>query len=59
MVTATEAAKATIQILAEDKARLDALKVHPAQPIREVLRQLLDEREAAGAAHEAPGARQA
>lgn len=52
MVTATDEAKATVQILAADKLRLDALKVHPAQPIREVIRQLLDEREAAGkAAH--------
>ena len=34
--------KTTIQIFAKDKARLDALKVHPSQPIREVVRLLLE-----------------
>ncbi len=35
----------TIQITKEDDARLEKLKLHPAQPIKEIVHQLLDEKE--------------
>ncbi len=35
----------TIQITKEDDERLERLKVHPSQPIREVVHQILEEKE--------------
>lgn len=35
----------TIQITREDDARLEKLKLHPAQPIREIVHQILEEKE--------------
>jgi predicted CopG family antitoxin len=35
----------TIQIPKEDLERLEELKIHPSQPMREVIEMLLDERE--------------
>lgn len=37
--------RTTIQITKEDEERLDQLKTHPAQPMREVIEAILDDRE--------------